>query len=68
MKDILVDSCLFLWSKCKSHYSRVTSYSTESFKYALQDPNLEKVYSVFVFNVLFAEMIFVLVGAFVIYL
>ena len=44
IKDILVDSCLHLWNKCKNHYSRVTSYSVESFKAALQDPYLEKVF------------------------
>eukprot|EP00795_Rhopilema_esculentum_P002324 gene2324-17958_t len=42
MRDILVDTCLFIWSRCKSHYSRVTSSSAESFKNVLQDPNMEK--------------------------
>ena len=43
LTDVLIDVCMFVWIKCKSHYSRVTTSSAESYKHAIQDANLEKV-------------------------
>eukprot|EP00794_Sanderia_malayensis_P006315 gene6315-7038_t len=42
MTDIFVDACLFVWTKCKNHYNRVTSSSVEVYKHVLQDAHLEK--------------------------